>query len=55
MPLLRQDRLNKTFEFLESIFKRGSLFDDDGANIRDTKNVVHLTANVVHEDDNVVL
>ena len=55
MALLKQERLNKAFEFYNGIFKRGSLFDDDGANIREVKNVVHLTDNVVEGADNVVL
>jgi len=55
MALLKQERLNKALKFYTGIFKRGSLFDDDGANIREDQNVIHLTDNVVEGADNVVL
>ena len=55
MALLKQERLKKTFEFYNGVFKRGSLFDDDGGNINVVKNVIHNADNVVEGADNVVL
>ncbi len=55
MAILKQERTQKVFMFFNGVFKKGSLFDDDGANSAITKNVVNGADNVVEGADNVVL